>query len=154
MRENLFSSLESEITIALLFLRNVRRIRIEELNQSNQVALRWEVNRRTDGDSTVIVDHNKQETKFLIHTLQAAELNSETERSELEKLAKDLKVPSVASVAACLSRTDEEERFHDRVSVMLPLPILPSTRTGLPVIVNTFFALGESRLDTFHIDNH
>ena len=60
------------------------------------------------------------------------------------EMARNLKVKAEVSVAACLSDS-KGEVFRDRVSVMLPLPILPSTKSGLPVLVNGFFALGESR---------
>jgi hypothetical protein len=151
VRENLFASLEREIAIALLFLQNVKRIRIEELPEVNplegrpKTVLRTDVRRQEDRDMTFIVDAvTGRETKFLVHTLSAADLPSHP-RAELEALATKLRVPTKVSVAACLSGTGPEEQFHDRVSVMLPLPALPSTKTGLPVVVNAFFALGESR---------
>ena len=43
------------------------------------------------------------------------------------------------------NKKDEKTSHTGRVSVMLPLPDSTSTNTGLPVIVNGFFALSDNR---------
>ena len=108
------------------------------------MTLRCEAKSEQEGDNILIVDDRGRETRFLVETLSAEDLKLGTERTRLEKTASILKVKAEIRVAACLSDTNGEV-FRDRVSVMLPLPILPSTKSGLPVLVNGFFALGESR---------
>ena len=76
--------------------------------------------------------------------------------SQIIEMAKKLKVLPTITVAGYISREksgdqDEEDKvtipecFKERMSVMLPLPILPGTRTTFPVVVNGFFALSEDR---------
>ena len=144
VRENLFADLERDVTTSLLFLKRINRIRIEEKTDNKKTILRCEARREEDGSNVLIVDDKGRETRFLVETTSADKLKPGPVREELEEMASSLKVPAEVSVAACLSDTGDE-RFHDRVSVMLPLPILPSTKSGLPVLVNGFFALGESR---------
>ena len=146
MRENLFSDLESEITLTLLFLKSVQRIRIEELSQTDGTLLRCEGSRTTTASSTLItqsVGGKQKETSFILHSMDASNLEDGEEKEELKKLSSQLKVLTRVSVACCLSSNDD--LLHERVSVLLPLPSNPSTKSGLPVAVNAFFALGDSR---------
>ena len=123
----------------------MKRIRIEEVQKdAKKMTLRCEAKREEEGDKILIVDDRGRETRFLVETLSADHLEPGTERTRLQEMARNLKVKAEVSVAACLSDS-KGEVFRDRVSVMLPLPILPSTKSGLPVLVNGFFALGESR---------
>ena len=108
------------------------------------MTLRCEAKSEEEGDKILIVDDRGRETRFLVETLSADNLEPGTERMRLQEMARNLKVKAEVSVAACLSDS-KGELFRDRVSVMLPLPILPSTKSGLPVLVNGLFALGESR---------
>ena len=145
MRDNLFSDLENDVTASLLFLKNVTRIRIEEIQKGSKVMKRrCEAKTEREGNNVLIADDKGRETRFLMETLSVDSLEAGPERERLLEMAHNLKVKAEVSVAACLSDT-KDELFQDRVSVMLPLPILPSTRSGLPVLVNGFFALGESR---------
>ena len=146
MRENLFFDLEKEITITLLFLKSVQRIRIEELNQTHGLLLRCEANRTVEANSTLIVQSvggKREETRFLVHSMDVSNLDDGEQKEELKELSTQLKVLTRVSVACCLSSNDD--LLHERVSVMLPLPANPSTKSGLPVAVNAFFALGDSR---------
>ena len=111
---------------------------------AKKMSLRCEAKSEQEGDNILIVDDRGRETRFLVETLSAENLELGPERTKLQEMASSLKVKAEVSVAACLSDT-KGEVFRDRVSVMLPLPILPSTKSGLPVLVNGFFALGESR---------
>ena len=111
---------------------------------AKKMSLRCEAKSGPEGDNILIVDDRGRETRFLVETLSAENLELGPERTRLQEMASSLKVKAEVSVAACLSDT-KGEVFRDRVSVMLPLPILPSTKSGLPVLVNGFFALGESR---------
>ena len=138
--------MERDVTASLLFLKRVNRIRIEEKKDNKKTILRCEARREQDGGNVLIVDDKGRETRFLVETTSADQLPPGPEREKLQEMASSLKVPAEVSVAACLSDT-KDEIFHDRVSVMLPLPILPSTKSGLPVLVNGFFALGESRYE-------
>ena len=123
----------------------MKRIRIEEVEKDGKkMTLRCEAKSEQEGDNILIVDDRGRETRFLVETLSADNLVLGPERTRLQEMASSLKVKAEVSVAACLSDT-KGEVFCDRVSVMLPLPILPSTKSGLPVLVNGFFALGESR---------
>ena len=123
----------------------MKRIRIEEVQKdAKKMTLRCEAKSEEEGDKILIVDDRGRETRFLVETLSADNLEPGTERMRLQEMARNLKVKAEVSVAACLSDS-KGEVFRDRVSVMLPLPILPSTKSGLPVLVNGFFALGESR---------
>ena len=123
----------------------MKRIRIEEVQKdAKKMSLRCEAKSGPEGDNILIVDDRGRETRFLVETLSADNLVLGPERLRLQEMASNLKVTAEVSVAACLSDT-KGEVFRDRVSVMLPLPILPSTKSGLPVLVNGFFALGESR---------
>ena len=123
----------------------MKRIRIEQVQKdAKKMTLRCEAKSEEEGDKILIVDDRGRETRFLVETLSADNLEPGTERTRLQEMARNLKVKAEVSVAACLSDS-KGEVFRDRVSVMLPLPILPSTKSGLPVLVNGFFALGESR---------
>ena len=123
----------------------MKRIRIEEVQKdAKKMSLRCEAKSGPEGDNILIVDDRGRETRFLVETLSADNLELGPERTKLQEMASSLKVKAEVSLAACLSDT-KGEVFRDRVSVMLPLPILPSTKSGLPVLVNGFFALGESR---------
>ena len=145
MEDHLFTSLESDITLSLLFLKSIKRVRIEVVQgEQPEVTLRSDVWRQAEDQATVIKDAKGQETRFIVQSLSVEDLINEPRAEELKKLGGSLKVPARVSVAACISK-GKEQQFKDRLSVMLPLPALPSTRTGLPVVVNAFFALGESR---------
>ena len=123
----------------------MKRIRIEEVQKdAKKITLRCEARSEQEGDNILIVDDRGRETRFLVETLSADNLELGPERTKLQEMASSLKVKAEVSLAACLSDT-KGEVFRDRVSVMLPLPILPSTKSGLPILVNGFFALGESR---------
>ena len=122
----------------------MKRIRIEELPKAKKELLRCEAKREQEGDEIQIVDDRGRQTRFLVETLSANDLEPGTKRERLQEMASILKVKAEVTVAVCLSDSSGE-LFHDRVSVMLPLPVLPSTKSGLPVMVNGFFALGESR---------
>ena len=123
----------------------MKRIRIEEVQKdAKKITLRCEARSEQEGDNILIVDDRGRETRFLVETLSAENLELGPERTKLQEMASSLKVKAEVSVAACLSDS-KGEVFRDRVSVMLPLPILPSTKSGLPILVNGFFALGESR---------
>ena len=134
--------MERDITTSLLFLKRVNRIRIEEKKDNKETILRCGARREQDGGNVLIVDNQGRETRFLVETTSADMLLPGPGR-EIKEMASSLKVPAEVSVAACLSDT-KGEVFRDRVSVMLPLPISQS-KSGLPVLVNGFFALGESR---------
>ena len=145
VRENLFADLKQDVTASLLFLKSVKRIRIEELpKDTKKELLRCEAKREQEGDEIQIVDDRGRQTRFLVETLSANDLEPGTKRERLQEMASILKVKAEVTVAVCLSDSSGE-LFHDRVSVMLPLPVLPSTKSGLPVMVNGFFALGENR---------
>ena len=70
------------------------------------------------------------------------------EEELLLELSKKLKAQPIISVAGYIpdpDLKDDSAKYLDRMSVLLPLPNLPGTRTGLPVVVNGFFALSEDR---------
>ena len=70
------------------------------------------------------------------------------EEEHLLELSRKLKAQPIVSVAGYIPDSALETdaaRYRGRMSVLLPLPDLPGTRTGLPVVVNGFFALSEDR---------
>ena len=70
------------------------------------------------------------------------------EEELLLELSKKLKAQPIISVAGYIpdpDLKDDSARYRGRMSVLLPLPDLPGTRTGLPVVVNGFFALSDDR---------
>ena len=77
--------------------------------------------------------------------------DSEDESEEEEillELSRKLKAQPIISVAGYIPdpvTEDDSAKYSGRMSVLLPLPDLPGTRTGLPVVVNGFFALSEDR---------
>ena len=81
-----------------------------------------------------------------------AESDPEDSEDEFEEgnilleLSRKLKAQPIVSVAGYIPDTeDDSAKYRGRMSVLLPLPDLPGTRTGLPVVVNGFFALSEDR---------
>ena len=143
----MFESLDEELNLCLLFMKNVRRIKLETLTK-----VLADVEKVPETDSTEDIIKNLLtggQERFLVQTVTTGDVvfeeNSFEEQAKLDdliQLGKDLKVRVSVSVAACITSPD---KYRGRVSVMLPLPNLPSTQTGLPVIVNAFFAVGDSR---------
>ena len=201
MRGRLFKSIEEDISLIMLFLKNIQNINIQILNKEGDVENVASVSRTTeemqDGLQKVSIsslDTGNTLASFYTCKLSLSEdYGIEDVREEdfeptlkakrsLEKrptlkakrrlikgdkfhlgdssqiieMAKKLKVLPTITVAGYISREksgdrDEEDKvtipecFKERMSVMLPLPILPGTRTTFPVVVNGFFALSEDR---------
>ena len=88
---------------------------------------------------------------FYILKVQFEEFKQNTSNSEgfkeLSMLASKLQVTPDVSIAGYATEGEESipTDYIGRVSVMLPLPMSPATVTGMPVIVNAFFALSENR---------
>ena len=57
----------------------------------------------------------------------------------------DEESPKDSEDGECLHDHHIPDKYKDRVSVLLPLPVVPGTKTTFPVIVNAFFAVSENR---------
>ena len=139
--------------MVLLFLKNVKKIKIEVISENGSVK-HAEVHRTvedfSDGLKKIrITDDLKTEEKvFITSEVSIADLADPIKRSELSQLSANLKVRSQVMVAASLLETGAArlpDNLEGRVAVMLPLPKSQTTDTTLPVVVNGFFALGENR---------
>ena len=208
MRGRLFKSIEEDISLIMLFLKNIQNINIQILNKEGDVENVASVSRTTEEmqDGLQKVSISSLETGNTLDSFYTCKLSlsedygiedvreEDFEPTSLEKrpflkakrslekrptlkakrrlmkgdkfhlgdssqiieMAKKLKVLPTITVAGYISREksgdqDEEDKvtipecFKERMSVMLPLPILPGTRTTFPVVVNGFFALSEDR---------
>ena len=140
--------------MVLLFLNNVKKIRIEVISDNGSVK-HAEVHRTVEVvDSGLkkiqITDDLKSKEEIFITTEVDLANLPEQQRAELSQLSAQLKVRSKVMVAAALLETGGAglrlpANLSGRVAVMLPLPRSQTTNTNLPVIVNGFFALGENR---------
>ena len=201
MRGRLFKSIEEDISLIMLFLKNIQNINIQILNKEGDVENVASVSRTTeemqDGLQKVSIssldtgntlasfytcklslsedygiedvrEENFKPTLKVKRSLEKRPTLKAKRRlikgdkfhlgdsSQIIEMAKKLKVLPTITVAGYISREksgdrDEEDKvtipecFKERMSVMLPLPILPGTRTTFPVVVNGFFALSEDR---------
>ena len=131
--------------MVLLFLNNVKKIRIEVISESGSVKLA-EVHRTVedlfDGLKRIQITDDMKTEFFLASEVTTADLPDPDERRKLSQLSDKLKVRSQVMVAAPELLADNLE---GRVAVMLPLPKSQTTNTNLPVVVNGFFAIGENR---------
>ena len=145
MKSNLFQSLQEDLSLVLLFLNNVKKIRIEVISESGSVKLA-EVHRTVedlfDGLKRIQITDDMKTEVFLASEVTTADLPDPDERRKLSQLSDKLKVRSQVMVAAPELLADNLE---GRVAVMLPLPKSQTTNTNLPVVVNGFFAIGENR---------
>ena len=139
--------------MVLLFLNNVKRIRIEVISDNGSVK-QAEVHRTVEEMSRglkkirITDDLTTKDEVFLTCEVSIGDLPDPVKRSELSQLSDKLKVRSQVMVAAPLLETGNARlaaSLEGRVAVMLPLPKSQTTNTSLPVIVNGFFALGENR---------
>ena len=146
-----------------LFLKHVQEISITVLGDQGEVETLAGARRHVERiapnlDKVIITDLISGDTlaSFYSSTLslgqsKEVEESSEDEFGEKEQLlglSEKLKAPPTVSVAGYIPDPDLEDdsaKYHGRMSVLLPLPVLPGTRTGLPVVVNGFFALSEDR---------
>ena len=153
MKTNLFQSLQEDLSLVLLFLNNVKKIKIEVISENGSVK-HAEVHRTVEDfpgglKKIRITDDQKTEEKvFITSEVSIADLADPIKRSELSQLSAKLKVRSQVMVAAPLLETGNARlaaSLEGRVAVMLPLPKSQTTNTSLPVVVNGFFALGENR---------
>lgn len=140
-----------------LFLKHVQEISITVLGEQGEVEILAGARRHVERlapnlDKVIITDLTSGATlaSFYSSTLslsQPKEVEKEEER--LLELSRKLKAPPIVSVAGYIPEPDLEDdsaKYHGRMSVLLPLPDLPGTsKTGLPVVVNGFFALSEDR---------
>ena len=152
VRNRLFSSLNADINVVLLFLKHVRKIKIECISRDGKVDVLTHIKKvstEVDGNGLtktdmLCIENERKLASFYV----LKKRNSNHNQQNLEHLAKKLKVIPEVSIA-CYKKEDSDKsiptEYEERVSVMLPLPQSPSTVTGLPVIVNAFFALSENR---------
>ena len=201
MRGRLFKSIEEDISLIMLFLKNIQNINIQILNKEGDVENVASVSRTTEEmqDGLQKVSISSLETGNTLDSFYTCKLSLSEDygiedvreenfkptlkvkrslekrptlkakrrlmkgakfqlgdSSQIIEMAKKLKVLPTITVAGYISREksgdqDEEDKvtipecFKERMSVMLPLPILPGTRTSFPVVVNGFFALSEDR---------
>ena len=201
MRGRLFKSIEEDISLIMLFLKNIQNINIQILNKEGDVENVASVSRTTEEmqDGLQKVSISSLETGNTLDSFYTCKLSLSEDygiedvreedfeptlkakrslekrptlkakrrlmkgakfqlgdSSQIIEMAKKLKVLPTITVAGYISREksgdqDEEDKvtipecFKERMSVMLPLPILPGTRTTFPVVVNGFFALSEDR---------
>ena len=133
----------------LLFLNNVKKIRIEVISDNGSVK-HAEVHRTVEEMSSglkkirITDDLKTEEDVFLTCEVSIGDLPDPGKRSELSQLSDKLRVRSQVMVAAPLL-VEPGGALEGRVAVMLPLPKSQTTNTTLPVVVNGFFALGENR---------
>ena len=154
MRSNLFKSLQEESRLVLLFLNNVRKIKIEVVSADGKITLA-ELTRSVEADPSglkriTITNHQDKETEVFMTSSSDLKIlpDTDSKKDSLRQLSERLKVKSKVSVSALLAEAgDVPEELRGRVSVMLPLPQSQTTNTTLPVLVNGFFALSESRRD-------
>ena len=159
VRDNLFRSVIDDLSLNALFLKNVQEIRLTVLGGQGEVDILAGARRHVERlapnlDKVTITDtpSGKNLAFFYLSTLSLSQSREEVGRSEEEglllELSKKLKAQPIVSVAGYIPDPDLEgdsAKYRDRMSVLLPLPDLPGTRTGLPVVVNGFFALSEDR---------
>ena len=151
MKSTLFRSLQVDLSLVLLFLNNIRKIKIQVISENGFVQLakvhRTEEDLSNGLKKIKITDDLKTGEVFITSEVSQADLPDPAERSELSQLSAKLKVRSQVVVAAPLLETGaaRPDNLKGRVAVMLPLPKSQTTDTTLPVIVNGFFALGENR---------
>ena len=197
----MFKSIEEDISLIMLFLKNIQNINIQILNKEGDVENVASVSRTTEEmqDGLQKVSISSLETGNTLDSFYTCKLSLSEDygiedvreedfeptlkakrslekrptlkakrrllkgdkfhlgdSSQIIEMAKKLKVLPTITVAGYISREksgdqDEEDKvtipecFKERMSVMLPLPILPGTRTTFPVVVNGFFALSEDR---------
>ena len=158
MKDNLFNSIAEDLSLNALFLKNIAEISLTVITEDGRVeslaGARRHVERAAPNlDKITVTDITGgtlaafySTTLTLLHADEESETNDDERR--LLELSKKLKVQPVVSVAGYIADPaleDDSSRFEGRMSVLLPLPDLPGTKTGLPVVVNGFFALSEDR---------
>ena len=175
MKNNLFKSFEEEVSLNMLFLKNVKEIRMTIIREDESVECIASAIRSCKS----VADHLEEVTVtnlltekrlasfyYCSLTLTNSSAVTDSERQLLE-LSEKLKVLPTVTVAGYKTHDDDElsdeessndsedgeyfddhlipDKYKDRVSVLLPLPVVPGTKTTFPVIVNAFFAVSENR---------
>ena len=164
VRDNLFRSVIEDLSLNALFLKNVQEICLTVLGCQGEVDILARARRHVERlapnlDKVIITDLTSGKTlaSFYSSTLSLSQSRTDEDDKDSEEdeeeellfeLSKKLKTQPIISVAGYIpdpDLKDDSAKYLDRMSVLLPLPNLPGTRTGLPVVVNGFFALSEDR---------
>lgn len=158
MKDYLFKSIEDDICLNLLFLKNVQEIKMTVISPTGAVTEVVGASKQVEAKDdelkmVTIVDTlaGKELQSFYSYGLtldESSEFIHDKDKRAVLELASKLKVLPSITVAGCIPRDKSEtipDNYHGRMSVLLPLPATNATKTGLPVIVNGFFALSENR---------
>ena len=154
MKSNLFESLQEEISLVLLFLKNIENISIEIISEEGKSECLVDAKRvQTEcpnGLKRVTIEEKMRNhaESFLISEADSGILNPDSDDvAQLKELCQQLKVKDQVQVGAFLAENGKMTRsdLQGRVSVLLPLPSSQATATKLPVNVNGFFALSDNR---------
>ena len=156
VRDNLFRSVIEDLSLNGLFLKNVQEIRLTVIGTQGEVDILAEAKRHVKRlgpnlDMVTIAEptSGKNLASFYSSTLDLGMYEEDfEEKEELLILSKKLKAKPIVSVAGYIPDPglgEDSAKYRGRMSVLLPLPDLPGTKTGLPVVVNGFFALSEDR---------
>ena len=105
--------------------------------------------KKTTIEDTIACQELKSFYSYDLTLDESSDCISDQKKKTILELARKLKVLTSITVAGCVPVDDNSEtipdNYHGRMSVLLPLPATNATKTGLPVIVNGFFALSENR---------
>ena len=156
---NLFQSFKDEISLNMLFLKNIKRIRMTIIRENGSVEYITcaERSQKSIGHLEEVTVTNLLTDQILasFYSCSITLFDSESPMLEMSKKLKVLPTVTVAGYKIDNGFSAEEsndtedgeipDKFKDRVSVLLPLPVVPGTKTTFPVIVNAFFAVSENR---------
>ena len=141
----------------MLFLKNIKEIKMTIIREdgSECITSAERSQKSIDGHLEEVTITNLLTDQifasFYICSITLSDL--ESPMLEMSKKLKVLPTVTVAGYKVGFSAEESNDiedgvipdKFKDRVSVLLPLPVVPGTKTTFPVIVNAFFAVSENR---------